>query len=317
LEEFFYKYNDRRFKIIRSPNLLVILEKPGQNAVSEVGIKKKADFKKMPVDICVCTFSSDHTESNDHFNLITRCLLSVVNNTDPSLYTLHIGCNNLSLRAMAFVDWLVSCYGARKYIGNPLKDVSGRTIYPKYPLMAEMYDATHSEWVVWFDDDCHVSASDWLEKLEDKINKTPLADQFGDEALIVLSPSHQQQWIEPSVWYTPGKIEYQNFPEGVRIVSPFIIGGFYAISRNAINVCSIPDPRIVHNNGDWTTGMALHHQGFKIANHVYGVIRGDEPRRGIHADKLCLTGGAEEQRLQAEKIAINTLLHSNGKCKSI
>ena len=40
LEEFFYMNNDGHFKIIRSPNLLVILEKPGQNAVSAVGIKK-------------------------------------------------------------------------------------------------------------------------------------------------------------------------------------------------------------------------------------------------------------------------------------
>ena len=131
LEEFFFINKDGRFKIIRVPNLLVIIEKPCQTALPEVDIKKRADFKKMPVDICVCTFSSDHTESNDHFDLITRCLLSVVNNTDPRLYTLHIGCNNLSLRAMAFVDWLVSCYGARKYIGNPLKDASNHTIYPK------------------------------------------------------------------------------------------------------------------------------------------------------------------------------------------
>ena len=312
LEEFFYINNDGHFKIIRTPNLLVILEKPGQTAVSEVAIKKRADFKKMPVDICVCTFSSDHTEANDHFDLITRCLLSVVNNTDPSLYTLHIGCNNLSHRATAFVDWLVSCYGARKYIGNPSKDVNGCTIYPKYPLMAEMYDSSSSDWVVWFDDDRFVTASDWLEELEDKINKTPMVDQFGDASLIVVSLSHQQQWIEPSFWYTPGKIEYQNFPEGKRIVSPFVIGGFYAISRNAIKVCHIPDPRLVHNNGDWTTGMALHHQGFKIAGHMYGISISNVPRRGIHADKLCSADEAEQQRLQAEKIAINNLFTTKG-----
>ena len=282
-----------------------------------MGIKKRADFKKMPVDICICTFSSDHSEANDHFNLITRCLLSVVNNTDPSLYTLHIGCINLSFRAMAFVDWLVSCYGARKYIGSPSKDVNGRTIYPKYPLMVEMYDSSIGKWVVWFDDDCYVTASDWLEKLEDKINKTPMADQFGDESLIVVSLSHQKNWIEPSYWYTPGKIEYHNFPERKRIVSPFIRGGVYAISRNAIEVCRIPDPRLVHNNGDWTTGIALHHQGFKIANHMYGVRIGDDPRRGIHADKLCLTDEAEQQKLQAEKIALNTIFNTKGECETI
>ena len=307
-EEFFYMNKDGHYKIIRAPNLLVILEKPRQRFVSEVGIKNRADFKKKPVDICVCTYSSEHTEANDHFNLITRCLLSIVNNTDPSLYTLHIGCNNLSLRAMAFVDWLVSCYGAKKYIGNPSKDVNGCTIYPKYPLMAEMYDSSDGEWVVWFDDDSYVTAADWLETLEDKINNTAMVDQFGEQSLIVLSPCHQEQWIEPSVWYSAGKINYQNFPEGKRIVSPFIVGGFYAISRKAINVCRIPDPRLVHNNGDWTTGMALHHQGFKISNHNYGVIINSESRRGIHADKRCLADEAEHQRLQAERIAIHTLL---------
>jgi SAM-dependent methyltransferase len=317
LEEFFYLNKDGNFKIIRTPNLLVILEKGDQSPLPAVSIKKRADFKKMPVDICVCTFSSDHTESNDHFDLITRCLLSVINNTDPSLYTFHIGCNNLSLRAMAFVDWLVSCYGARKYIGSPIKDANGSTIYPKYPLMAEMYDASNGEWVVWFDDDSHVTASDWLEKLENKINRTPLADQFGDESIIVLSLAHQQQWIEPALWYTPGKIEYQNFPEGLRIVSPFICGGFYAISRNAIQSCHIPDPRVVHNDGDWTTGMALHHKGFKITNHIYGVKINDEPRRGIHADKRCLADEAEHQRVQAEKIAINTLVDGNSKIQTV
>jgi len=214
---------------------------------------------------------------------------------------------------MAFVEWLVSCYGARKYIGNPLIDVNGRIIYPKYPLMAEMYNKTHSDWVVWFDDDSHVTAPDWLEKLEDKINKTPMADQFGHESLMVLSLSHQRQWIEPSVWHTPGRIEYQNFPEGRRIVSPFISGGFYAISRNAINVGRIPDPRLIHNDGDWTTGMALHHQGFTIANHVCGVSVDDAPRRGIHENKLCLPDEAEQHRVHAEKIALNTVFHTDGK----
>ena len=315
-EEFFYVNKNGHFKIIRAPNLLVILEKPHQTVVSGMGFVKRADFNKKPVDICVCTFSSDHTEANDHFNLITRCLLSIVNNTDPSLYALHVGCNNLSLRAMAFVDWLVSCYGAKKYIGKPSKDVNGYAIYPKYPLMAEMYDASDSEWVVWFDDDSYVTAADWLEKLEDKINETPIADQFGEQSLIVLSLSHKQQWIEPSDWYTAGKINYQNFPEGKRIVSPCIVGGFYTISRKAIDVCRIPDSRLVHNNGDWTTGMALHHQGFKIADHKYGIVINNNARRGIHADQRCLTNEAEQQRLQAEKIAIDTLFSSGDKCKT-
>lgn len=68
--------------------------------------------------------------------------------------------------------------------------MNGRTIYPNYSLMVEMFDLSNSEWVVWLDEDCHVTASDWLEKFEDKINQTPMADQFGDKAFIVLSLSH-------------------------------------------------------------------------------------------------------------------------------
>ena len=63
--------------------------------------------------------------------------------------------------------------------------------------------------------------------------------------------------------------------------------------------------------------MAPHHQGFKIASHMYGVTSGDEPSRGIHADKLCLPDDAEQQSVQAEKIAIDTLFHTSGKCKTL
>jgi len=313
LEEFFFLGSDGRFKLVKTPNLLVILRKPVESSGADSLSRKRADFRNHPVDICVCTFSSDHTEAGDHFGLITRCLLSIVNNTDPRLYTLHIGCNNLSLRAMAFVDWLVSCYGAQKYIGQPCLDGNGQPIYPKYPLMRAIYAASRADWVIWFDDDCYVSAGDWLERLETRINATPAADQFGDTSVIVTSLDHRRHWIEPAVWYTPGKIEYRDFPEGKKIVAPFIRGGFYAISRTAIEACDIPDRRLVHNNGDWTTGMALHHRGFKIADHLYGVTIGDEPRRGIHEDKCCQSGEADAKKLQSEKSAVHHLLTALGR----
>jgi len=313
LEEFFFLGSDGRFKLVKPPNLLVILQKPEQASAADNLPEKRADFRKHPVDICVCAFSSDHTETGDYFGLITRCLLSIVNNTDPRFYSLHIGCNNLSLRAMAFVDWLMSYYGARKYIGKPLLDANGRTIYPKYPLMREMYAATRADWVIWFDDDCYVTAKDWLEKLETRINTTPTADQFGDTSVIVTSLDHKRHWIEPAVWYTPGKIECRDFPEGKKIVAPFIRGGFYSISRTAIDACDIPDRRLVHNNGDWTTGMALHHRGFKIADHLYGVTIGDEPRRGIHEDQCCESGEADAKKQQAEKNAVQHLFNAVGR----
>jgi hypothetical protein len=49
---------------------------------------------------------------------------------------------------------------------------------------------------------------------------------------------------------------------------------------------------------------------------MYGVTIDDAPRRGLHADKLCLPDEAEQQRVQAENIAINNVFHTNGKCKT-
>ena len=259
--------------------------------------KRRANFAQRPADIFVCAYSSDHSRQNDHFDIISRSLLGIVKNTNPNLFRLHIGCNNLSPRTMALVDWLVERFEATKHVGDPFTDIHGRKIFPKYPLMRKMYSATHAEWIVWFDDDCYVSAPDWLEMLEKKINTTPGADQFGDLAMIVIATSFKSSWIEPALWYNPQKVLMRDFPEGRRIVSPFVRGGFYAISRNALDACGIPDPRLIHNDGDWTTGMALLHQGYGLAHHLDGVTIGDEPRRGIHEDEQCDYGVANQKDL--------------------
>ena len=61
-------------------------------------------------------------------------------------------------------------------------------------------------------------------------------------------------------------------------------GGFYALSRYAIDTCAIPDPSLFHNDGDWATSLALKHKGMQIADFTYGVEIDTEPRRGIHED---------------------------------
>ena len=298
-EEFIHCDPKGQFKVVRSPQMLAIVEKPQDMASIRPESVRRADFHQRPPDICVSAYSSDHTPQNDHFDIIYRCLMSIVKNTPPEQYRLRIGCNNLSPRALAFVNWLVERYGAVRYIGESQEDPSGKTIYPKYPLMRKIYEATDADWVIWFDDDCYVCTTDWLDKLQRKINGTPEADQFGDLATIVLSPSFKSGWIEPAEWYNPQKIFMRDFPEGKRIVSPFIRGGFYAISRTAIDACDIPDRRLVHNDGDWTTGMALAHQGYGLAHYLDGVIIGDEPRRGIHENMQCRNGVANQKKWSA------------------
>ena len=253
----------------------------------------KVDFSKLPVNICVLTFSSEHSGERDHYPMITRCLNSILDNTDPARYRLHIGCNNLSPRAMEFIDKLVAENGAIKYIGDARQDSKGRTVYPKYPLMHRMYQATGgrastreaADWVAWFDDDSHVTKSDWLEQLEDRINSTPRVQQFGRLSGVLLGPDDIRRakgfsWFNPEVG-----IPIAIRPDGGEQPGfNFIRGGFYALSRLAIENCSIPDPSLFHNGGDWATSLALLHKGMGVDKFTYGVEIDAEPRRGMHED---------------------------------
>ncbi len=254
----------------------------------------QANFSKLPVNICVITFSSDHSTERDHYPMITRCLDSILENTDPENYRLHIGCNNLSPRAMEFIDKMVTEHGAVKYIGDAMQDRDGNMVYPKYPLMRRIYQATGgrqstreaADWVVWFDDDSYVTSNDWLEKLQDKINATPRVHQLGRLRAILLS-KNDRQWLRKFPWFNREigipRATFENGKTG-RAYN-FIEGGFYALSRHAINTCSLPDERLFHNRGDWSTGLALLHKGLGVGDFTYGVEIDAEPRRGMHCDR--------------------------------
>lgn len=253
----------------------------------------KVDFRKLPINICVLAFSSDHSREHDHYSIISRCLNSIIEHTRPEKYRLHIGCNNLSPRVMALVDKLVTEHNAVKYIGKPERDENGNQVYPKYPLMRHMFQATAgreespeaSDWVAWFDDDSYATASDWLEKLEETINNSPRVHQLGHQSGILLNREDFERarefpWFNPAVGIPLVKLPDGRQQRGFN----FIRGGFYAISRRAITACSVPDKRIFHNGGDWTTSLALLHKGFKLADFTYGLDIDAEPRRGLHKD---------------------------------
>ena len=253
----------------------------------------KVDFSKLPVNICVVTFSSEHNRERDHYPMISRCLNSILENTNPDKYRLHVGCNNLSPRAMEYIDMLVADHGAVKYIGKAMPDRDGNTVYPKYPLMRQIYGATDgrnssasaADWVIWFDDDSFVTKKDWLDKLEKAINSTPWAHQFGRLRAIRLGEK-AMRWAGEASWFNPevGFLEISPGNGSKRLGCNFISGGFYALSRHAINTCAIPDERLFHNRGDWLTGLALLHKGLGVCDFTYGVNINVEARRGIDRD---------------------------------
>lgn len=307
----------------RKGNAVVAAAANGASAAPESGLltsirpaPRRADFLLAPVDICVITFSSDDTPENDHYELIFRCLESIVAHTDPRKYRLHIGCNNLSPRAMRLVKEFCDERGATTRIGRPRPDADGRPVFPKYPLMRSLYRSTRAPWVVWFDDDTYAIESDWLEALEETINRHPNAGQFGKKAATPMA-NPPLGWIETAGWYNPAVAqEHIELADGtVRVVLDYVVGGFYAISRKAIGRCSIPDERLFHNGGDWTTGLALKHQGFGIVQHAYGIAINRAPRRGIHQDRWGPPGEAsrlQERCIEEDRLLFETALPAPG-----
>ena len=170
----------------------------------------KVDFRKLPINICVLAFSSDHSREHDHYSIISRCLNSIMEHTHPDKYRLHIGCNNPSPRVMTLVDKLVTKHNAVKYIGKPEQDENGKQVYPKYPLMRHIFRSTDgreespeaSDWIAWFDDDSYATESDWLEKLEEKINNSPRVHQLGLLSGILLV-REDIEWIKEFPWFNP------------------------------------------------------------------------------------------------------------------
>jgi hypothetical protein len=263
---------------------------------------RRASFRDQPVDVCVIAFSSGPGPDDDHAELIERCLSSVLERTRPEMFRLHVGCNGLSPRALALVRRLGRGAGARLCVGRPHRDANGRPVFPKYPLQRELFAAGAAPWVVALDDDSYVTERDWLERLEAAIEAHPTAHQFGK--LAAAGMAHPRPgWIEEAVWRNPeAREERIRLADGsVRIRLDYVVGGFFALSREAIRRCSIPDPRLFHNGGDWTTGLALRHQGLAIAHHVYGVAVNAAPRRGMHDDLWQPPGRAAD--LQRRRIA--------------
>ncbi len=268
-----------------------------------------------PMDVATIAFSSAHDAANDHFDLIDRLLSSLFERTDPTRFRLHVGCNDVSPRVRDRIDSFALRCSVRIVEGDAHRDGSGATAYPKYPLMRRLLAGVRSSWFVWFDDDSYVTRSDWLDALVERIREaeqgraigvdqpgaaaaaTGGVAQFGklaDAPMMNPPPG----WIERASWRDPGMShETVTLDDGTsRIVCPFVVGGFFAMRSDAMRRADVPDPRLFHNGGDWTTGLALAHKGYSVADHRYGVAINDAPRRGIHADRWYPPGRAAKMQ---------------------
>src|SRR5260221_10903901 len=122
---------------------------------------------QFPVTICVLCYGPNA-------NLAERFLQSLFRNTDPSLFLLRVGLNEVE----AATHHLFSKYSNQ--FGNIELFIEPKNIF-KNPLMRRMFyeQPLSSQWTLWCDDDTHFTRPDWLQRLALKIESCPNVSMWG------------------------------------------------------------------------------------------------------------------------------------------
>ena len=253
---------------------LVIPELPKKEVIT-----MSSSELKYPVTVCVLGYG-------DHASLLNRCVESIYANTDESKFKLRIALNEPSQATLKMAERFTGRPNFEKlYTATPQRF--------KYPMMREMfYDAEKpitTDWIMWFDDDSYVTKPDWMDKLEAVVTKThkqttPVAPN-GNHMYGHIWYSHfkdnQEDWVKAASWYkgVPFPLDYRKKPPMTK--SDFCTGGFWLITKEAIQALNWPDVRLRHNGGDIMLGAAMHQGGFGLVQHYYGVEISKAPRRGF------------------------------------
>lgn len=235
--------------------------------------------------ICVLCFG-------DNITLAKRCIGSILDNIPQHRIDLRVALNQPSQDLADYVYGFPSQVITKIYCDN--------TSRKKYPAMREMFwDSAcpiTTKYLLWFDDDSHVVASNWAEKLGQCIadNHANGCRLYGVKYLHNLMPYKRlgfnpEKWFHEADWW---ENRWMHLPQGDRIgpnghVISFVSGGFWALDVATMRKANIPDVRLNHNGGDCTIGEQVHQAGGKIKDFCRGktpVRYSDAPRRGFRED---------------------------------
>ena len=202
------------------------------------------------VTICVMMYG-------DYFPMHKRCLDAILSTTAAERVELRIGGNQLCQKTLDYIELL-----------RESGDIQVTDLSPdnrrKYPVMRNLFHniSLNTNWVVWFDDDTFCDADpEWLNKLVTEIanEQNPRVACWGPLYYYPLSPAWKR-WCAAAGWYHDRPWHYH----GTRALVNMASGSFWALSREAILVCDIPDTRLGHNKGDVTIGCQLHQNDYTI-----------------------------------------------------
>ena len=232
------------------------------------------------VTICVCLYGDEHEA------LHRRCLNSICQTVPPSRMDLRVACNQVGLKTTNYLNSLP--------VTKIYADHKNRR---KYPAMRQMFfDSAapiETNYVVWFDDDSYTLNPHWLSILAQTIVAQKPRDKVGMYGHKMYHPlqtppsgNDPMMWFRAAKWYRNKNFRNKagaGVPNGNKI--HFVVGGFWAISKQAIIDCDIPCARLNHNGGDICIGEQLHQGGYlmKQFNESKQYVKtSGAPRRGFH-----------------------------------
>lgn len=221
-----------------------------------------------PVTICVVAYGP-------HAALSQRFLVSLYRNTDPALFQLRAGLNEVE----PATERLFLAYAER--YGNVQLFVEPSNIY-KAPLMRKLFHEppVASSWTIWCDDDAYFTRSDWLVRLGWKMESEPQVAMWGKPYTLSIRESYVAEWIAAAAWYRHLPL-IQNLSEKAERSwqFSFITGGFWAIRTHVLRWLDWPDRRLIQALDDVLLGEALRQNALAQGSFKYGVEIHDAPRR--------------------------------------
>lgn len=247
------------------------------------------DHGKEPRKVTICVLTYGNYE-----HLARRCLQSVIENCDRSLYRLMVGANAVS-------------DGTKKYLQHLFEEERIDALYMseeninKSPMMSYMFRDVSSEFIWWFDDDSYITRSnvlnEWLHLAQQAPASTVMwghrfffnnENDFNhgmDVRRFVTSASWYRGKNPPS-WEPGGKGEYNFEGKGTGDGRWFFItGGCWLIRTDAIKKLDWPDKRLIKRSDDIFLCEAIRQQDWNVQDiGSLGVQINSETTRGTGED---------------------------------
>lgn len=217
-----------------------------------------------PVTVCILFYG-------DYPKVATRCLTSLLQNTERSAYRLRLGLNSVSEATESAIAQLLPHFDVEMIVRSPVN------LY-KCPMMRRLFhdQPIETSWTIWFDDDSYVHRNDWLQMLMFQSRLNPSIDMWGKRCFIRGTDAHRN-FIRRAPWYRGLIEEPDDRPGHCRL--NFAVGGFWAIRTEWIYRLDWPEPRLLQFGEDYILGEALRQNGAQIGNAFSGVAIDRAPRR--------------------------------------